>query len=268
MPDALDPAIPTLPRVLQAAGYRTIHVGKWHLGPYQAEGTRSQAYGFDDVRWPHCYSEDRTTNLWAPEDRPRATVELANATLEAIQAANAEGKPFYAQLWLNDPHADLVPAPEEIARFDAPVHDRNLPYTTPQSIYAATITTMDRALGDLFEGLEKAGLAENTIIVFTSDNGPEDIEIRSAQWSAVGSAGPLRGRKRSIYDGGVRVPWIMVWPGRIPSGVVNNTTAINAVDLFPSLEGLADAPVPPQAAKHFSQQGYRGENLATVFSAG
>lgn len=264
MPDFLDPAIPTLPRTLREAGYRTIHVGKWHLGPYQGEGTRIQDYGFDDVRWPHCYSEDRTTNLWAPENRPRATGELVAAALAAIKQAQADGKPFYAQLWLNDPHADLAPDWAEVARFDESVRSRGLPYTTPLAIYAATITSMDRALGRLFDGLQEAGVDKNTIILFTSDNGPEDIDIRSAQWSAAGSAGPLRARKRSIYDGGVRVPWIMAWPGRLPAGAVNNTTAINAVDLFPSFAALAGTAPSPEAARHFSPSGYGGENLSST----
>ena len=266
MPNALDPAIPTLPRSLQKAGYRTIHVGKWHLGPYQENGTRIEDYGFDEVRWPHCYSEDRSINLWAPENRPRVTAELAAATLEAMRTARTNGQPFYAQMWLNDPHSDLAPAPEEIAKFDAPVRDRKLPYTTPHSIYAATITTMDRQLGELFDRMEEEGLDENTIILFTSDNGPEDIEIRSAQWSAGGSAGPLRARKRSIYEGGVRVPWIMQWKGRLPAGQVNDTTAINAVDVFPTFAHLAGVKPPPEAEAHFTLQGYGGEDLAAIFS--
>lgn len=267
MPDFLDPAVPTLPRSLRNAGYRTIHVGKWHLGPYQTDGTRIEDYGFDDVRWPHCYNEDRTVNLWAAENRPRATRELAEATLAAVKQARADGKPFYAQLWLNDPHSDLAPDAAEVAKFDAPVRDRQLPYTTPLSIYAATITTMDRALGRLFDGLKDAGLDQNTVILLTSDNGPEDIDIRSAQWSAAGSAGPLRARKRSLYEGGVRVPWIMAWPGRLPAGAVNNTTAMNAVDLFPSFAALAGVTPPPAAARHFTPAGYGGEDLSAVFSS-
>ncbi|GAB4170996.1 MAG: sulfatase-like hydrolase/transferase [Terrimicrobiaceae bacterium] len=265
IPDALDPAIATLPRTLQAEGYRTIHVGKWHLGPYLEKSTQIQDYGFDDVRWPHCYSEDREVSLWSHENRPRATDELVRATLEAIKQAHADGKPFYAQLWLNDPHADLAPAAEEIAKFDAPVRDRNLPYTTPFSIYAATITTMDRGIGELLDGLESSGLADNTLVIFTSDNGPEDIEIRSAQWSAAGTAGPLRGRKRSLYDGGIRVPWIMSWPGHIPEGAVNDTTVIGAVDLFPSLASLTDASLADGISKNFESGGYGGEDLSAVF---
>jgi len=248
MPDFLDPAVPTLPRLLQQAGYRTIHVGKWHLGPYQAKGTRISDYGFDDIRWPHCYSEDRIVNLWARENRPRATAELASATLAAIREAHEAGRPFYAQLWLNDPHAELAPAQEDIDRFNQPVRERKLPYTTPFSLYAATVTAMDRQLAVLLDGLEQLGLGKNTVVIFTSDNGPEDIEIRSAQWSGVGSAGPLRGRKRSLYEGGVRVPWIVRWTEASTAGAVNDQALLSAVDLFPTIASLAGASIPQDLA--------------------
>jgi N-acetylgalactosamine-6-sulfatase len=244
IPQALDPKIDTLPLLLQENGYRTIHVGKWHLGPPHEAATRIQNYGFDDVRWPHCMSEDRSVNLWAPEHRPQVTAKLADATFDAMKQAKADGKPFYAQLWLNDPHSDLAPSAEEIAKFDDPVRSRKLPYTTPFSIYAASVTVMDRALGNLFERMKEAGLRDNTLIVFSSDNGPEEIEIRSAQWSGAGSAGPLRGRKRSLYEGGIRVPFIASWPGNTPAGRIDQNSVINAVDLFPTFAALAGVSIP------------------------
>lgn len=125
---------------------------------------------------------------------------------------------------------------------------------------------MDRQLGGLFEAMKTTGLDKNTIVIFTSDNSPKDIEIRSAQWCAAGSSGPLRGRKRSIYEGGVRVPWIMKWPARIPAGRVNDTTAINAVDLCPSLSKLARAKIPEATAVYFTAEGYGEEALSSVFS--
>jgi N-acetylgalactosamine-6-sulfatase len=103
---------------------------------------------------------------------------------------------------------------------------------------------MDRQIGRLLEKLDELKLTENTVVIFSSDNGPEDIEIGNAAWSGIGSAGPLRGRKRSLYEGGVRVPFIVRWPGKTPAGQVNNQTVVSGSDLLPTVCELAGAAVP------------------------
>jgi N-acetylgalactosamine-6-sulfatase len=105
------------------------------------------------------------------------------------------------------------------------------------------------------------GIAENTIVVFSSDNGPEDIHISNAGHSGIGSAGPFRGRKRSLYEGGVRVPFIVRWPGRVPAGRVNDTSVVAGVDFFPTVCELAKVALPDDVQSD-------GESMADVWLGG
>ncbi|NUN97437.1 MAG: sulfatase-like hydrolase/transferase, partial [Candidatus Omnitrophica bacterium] len=111
-------------------------------------------------------------------------------------------------------------------------------------IYYGAATDADRQIGRILAKLDELGLAENTVVVFSSDNGPEDITITNASHSGVGSPGPFRGRKRSLYEGGVRVPFIVRWPGKVPAGRVDNASVVSGVDLLPTFCALAGVPVP------------------------
>jgi len=250
MPNYLDPQAPTLPRLLQGAGYTTIHVGKWHLGrpPEAAEGL--QDYGFDVARWIDVRDGDR--NLWRVEERPHASAVLIDVAIEELKSHQDE--PFYCQVWLNDPHAPLAPSPEQMARFR-----RTTPpgFTCPFMVYAGTVVEMDRQIGRLLDVLDELELSENTVVIFSSDNGPEDIDIGNATWSAYGSAGPLRARKRSLYEGGIRVPFLVRWPAGTPAGKVNDQTIISGVDLLPTLCELAGVSLPEEVRART-----RGENMA------
>jgi N-acetylgalactosamine-6-sulfatase len=244
MSQYLDPAAITLPRLLKAAGYTTAHVGKWHLGRPPKAGEGLTMYGFDETRWLDAAGDinGESVNLWNPNNRPRAARVLVDAAIEVLD--RIKDKPFYCELWLNDPHAPLAPSAEQMKQFH-----RMEPagFTTPFAVYAATVTEMDRQIGRLLDKVNELKLAENTIVIFSSDNGPEDIEIGNAAWSAIGSAGPLRGRKRSLYEGGVRVPFVVRWPGKTPAGQVNNQTVVSGVDLLPTVCDLAGATVPDEA---------------------
>jgi N-acetylgalactosamine-6-sulfatase len=107
---------------------------------------------------------------------------------------------------------------------------------------------MDAELGRLFARLDELKLAENTIVLFSSDNGPEDIHIRNAAHSGIGSPGPFRGRKRSLYEGGVRVPLIVRWPARIPAGRIDEDSIVTAVDVLPTLCHWAGVDLPKDYA--------------------
>jgi N-acetylgalactosamine-6-sulfatase len=133
-------------------------------------------------------------------------------------------------------------------------------FTRPLAVYAATVTEMDKQIGRLLDELNDLGLAENTIVIFSSDNGPEDIEAGPAAWSGVGSTGPLRGRKRSLYEGGVRVPFIVRWPEGTPAATVNDTTVISGADLFPTLCEITGTTAPPDVKATL-----RGESVAAAF---
>ncbi|HOP78920.1 MAG TPA: sulfatase-like hydrolase/transferase [Thermogutta sp.] len=237
MPNFLNPQVPTLPQLLKKAGYTTIHVGKWHLGEPSPETEGLQTYGFDVARWIDCREGDR--NLWNIQERPVASRELVDATIQALK--EVKDRSFYCQLWFNDPHALLAPSVEQMAPLRRQVPEG---FTSPFMVYAATVMEMDRQIGRLLNALDELGLRENTLVIFSSDNGPEDIDIANASWSAYGSAGPLRGRKRSLYEGGIRVPFIVRWPAGTPSGLVNNDTVICGVDFLPTICELAGVALP------------------------
>lgn len=260
MPDYLDPKVPTLPRLLQQSGYTTIHVGKWHLGRWPKDVPDLQNYGFDIARWIDCQEGDR--NLWRVVERPVASRELVNATIETL--SQVKGRPFYCQLWLNDPHGPLAPSAEQMATFRRGVPDG---FTSPLMVYAATVTEMDRQIGRLLIALDEFGLRENTLVIFSSDNGPEDIDIGNASWSGYGSAGPLRARKRSLYEGGIRVPFIVRWPAGATARGVNQETVICGVDILPTICDLACISLPQEVKSTIRGESmahaFRGEKLAT-----
>ena len=110
------------------------------------------------------------------------------------------------------------------------------------------MTEMDRQFGRVLDRLSKLGLADNTIVIFSSDNGPENIHEREATVSGVGSPGPCRGHKGSIYEGGIRVPFIVRWPGHVPARRIEEQAVLGGVDLFPTLCRWAGAK-PPDAVK-------------------
>jgi N-acetylgalactosamine-6-sulfatase len=258
----LDPSVTTLPRLLQQSGYQTIHVGKWHLGlpPNNPKGEKSlQVYGFDKVRWLNCQDEidGKIVRLGQVENRPHAVKTLVDATIEEINSITNE-KPFFMQLWLYDPHTPLAPSEEQRKPYRVPLTPEG--FTSPIEVYAGTVTEIDRQIGRLLDHLEKTDLAKNTIVIFSSDNGPEDIEIGNAHWSGVGSTGPLRGRKRSLYEGGIRVPFIVRWHGNVPAGQINNQSVISGADLLPTLTAAAGITLPENI-----QSALRGENVLATF---
>jgi len=111
-------------------------------------------------------------------------------------------------------------------------------------IYYAAATDADRHIGRLLAKLDETGLANNTMVIFSADNGPEEIEIGNASEHGVGSPGPFRGRKRSLYEGGVRTPFIVRWPAGTPASRVDNSAVLSAVDFLPTLCTLARAKTP------------------------
>ena len=243
MPDWLDPAVPTLTHLLQQAGYATAHFGKWHLGSGPGAPDPG-AYGIDDHRTLVSNATDfaeaqKDEYFWA-----KSTGLFADEALRFIEAN--KGRPWYVNLWTLVPHATLHPTDDDMKPYQRLAPGANLPYKGALQIYYGTITALDRDLGRLLERLEALGQAENTLVLFSSDNGPEDIHIRNATHSGVGTPGPFRGRKRSLYEGGVRMPFIVRWPGHVPAGRIETEAVLTAVDVLPTLCALAGVPVPAQ----------------------
>ncbi|MBI5800862.1 MAG: sulfatase-like hydrolase/transferase [Verrucomicrobia bacterium] len=254
MSQFLDPKVPNAAALLKPAGYATAHIGKWHLGS-NSGGPEPGAYGFDFVG----SGEKGGAGILAddPFYRAKSTELFVNEALKFVETN--KDKPFYLQLWTLVPHATLNPTPEQLkpyARFRA--GGPNFPHASAAEIFYSSVTDLDAHIGRLLDGLEKLGLAKDTLILFSSDNGPEDIHIGNAGHSGIGSAGPFRGRKRSLYEGGIRVPGIIRWPGKVPAGKIDDTSVVAGVDWLPTVCHFAGVKLP---ATHRPD----GEVMADVF---
>ena len=245
--DFLDPAIPTLPRLLRGRGYATAHFGKWHLGR-GAGAPDPGAYGFDahlsthssGLRWAGG-GDITEAGHTAAEFQPRSSAAIVDSAVDFVRSAR--GQPFYLQTWLLDPHAVLNPTAAQMAPYRG-LSPKGVSYPGAPTVYYAVVTNADRHIGRLLDALDALHLSEDTLVVFTADNGPEDLVVANASHSAAGSPGPFRGRKRSLYEGGVRTPLIVRWKGRTPAGRVDDESVLGAVDLLPTLCRLAAVPAP------------------------
>lgn len=265
--DWLDPALPTLPRVLRGAGYATGHFGKWHLGGGRDIGDAPlpAAYGFDESYTqfeglgPRVLPRDLGTNLakqsaalgkgpvdWLP--RAQVTGRFVDKTLDFVR--RNKDRPWFAQLWLDDVHTPWVPGPEQLAAV------KGKGRTEREDRFFAVLVAMDAEIGRLVDDLRQTGALDDTLIVFTSDNGP------TVGADTPGSAGPFRGRKASLYEGGLRQPLIVRWPGRIAAGSRDARSVAQAVDLLPTLTAIAGARVPSRIDGIDLSAAWRGTPLA------
>lgn len=255
MPDYLDPSYPTISSLLRDGGYRTGHVGKWHLGQEPDVPTPGD-YGFDVHRSTNSSGPDLRDDFYEPAGaaqrhyaqpeldiafRPHSSRLIVDRAIEFLSVPDE--RPFFLQLWLLDPHATLNPTETQMEPYRH-LSPHGVGYPGAPTVYYSVLTEADRQLGRLLAALAGAGLAENTIVVFTGDNGPEEPYAPNASHSAVGSSGPFRGRKRSLYEGGVRMPLIVRWPGHLSPGTVDNTSVLSGVDLLPTLCAAAGVEAP------------------------
>jgi N-acetylgalactosamine-6-sulfatase len=254
MPDWLDARAPTIPRLLKAAGYATAHFGKWHLTNRDTHGAPApSAYGYDVAKVFNGGAEWPSADLHA----------TAPDTAEFIKA-HAD-RPFFINVWLHESHTPHVPTKASMEKWK---------HLDPQKqVYAAVITDGDEAVGQIMAALKEAKVDERTLVIFSSDNGPEwtgrkpdkavfdkDAGITGYdKYHSVGETGGLRGRKRSLFEGGIRVPCLVRWPGHTPAGIINTTTALTAADFLPTFCAAAGVTLPAD------QQG-DGENLLGAFN--
>jgi len=234
MPDWLDVQAPLLPRILQEAGYTTGHFGKWHLTNIM----------IDDAPLPNQYGFDEYGAFNLPgENMP--TAETADRTIDFIRRHKDE--PFFINLWIHETHTPHYPEPGLMKEFEG-LEER-------QMMYASILAAGDRDVGKVMAVLEELGLEDNTIVIFSSDNGPESPNATRfmdddstgpgfGRYYSVGGTNGLKGQKRSLYAGGVRVPFIVRWPGKVAAGKVDKQSVLTAVDLLPTLAELAGAELP------------------------
>lgn len=230
--DFLDPKAPSLARALKAAGYATAHFGKWHLGGGRdvTNAPKFAAYGFDEHAgtWegpePH---PDITGGhwIWGPDDKVKRWNRTAFFVDRAVDFLKRHpAQPCFVQIWPDDVHTPWVP-------------DDHAPKGDTPANFRPVLREMDTQLGRFFDAVRELGIDDHTIILFASDNGALPT-FKGAR------AGGFRGSKLSLYEGGIRLPLLVRWPGRVPAGRVDDATLFGAVDLFPSLCALAGASLP------------------------
>jgi arylsulfatase A-like enzyme len=269
----------TIAQVFQRAGYATGAMGKWGLGPVGSTGDPGRKgfelfFGYNDQAVAHSYYPP---HLWRnaekvvinrrpvpghqkqPEGEVTMDAWIGETYAPTLMVAEAErfiarhaDRPFFLYLPFIEPHVAMHPPRAQVERFpeawdDVPYRGGNnyLPHPRPRAAYAAMIADLDDHVGRVLAALERAGVADRTLVVFTSDNGPTHPGVQEPRFH-IGGADPvffdstrgLRGYKGSVYEGGIRVPMIARLPGRIAAGTVNDTASYFA-DWFPTLTEAA-----------------------------
>lgn len=259
------PAETTIAEVLKKEGYTTGFFGKWHLGWVEPDKVESR--GFYSPPWHHGFDEVFATKsavpTWDPTKYPDnwkgfgkgkdgswgGSIYVHNGepvknnldgddsriimdrAIPFIEKSIDEGKPFLATIWFHAPHEPLVAGPEYLAKYPGlPEQQKHL---------YGCITAMDEQIGRLKTFLSDKGIAENTILFFCSDNGPADGLARKG----IASAGPFRGHKHQMWEGGLRVPSVIEWPGHIEAGQTTDYQACTS-DYFPTILEMLNIPIP------------------------
>jgi len=250
----LNPWEITLARLLSQVGYKTAHYGKWHLGSVDGRFPNDQGFDewwgiprtTDEVFWPgnpgfeaagvepqhvlegYQGQTSRRVALYDLKQRPLLDTEITRRTIDFMKRSVSEGRPFYAYVPLTQVHLPTLPHPDFAGR-------------TGHGDFADSVVETDHHLGEILDAIDQLGIRDNTIVVFTSDNGPE------ATWPWQGSSGPWRGYYFTHMEGSLRVPFLIRWPGKIPAAVVSNEI-VHQVDTFTTFARLAGAPLPTDRA--------------------
>ncbi|WP_218933698.1 sulfatase-like hydrolase/transferase [Rubripirellula lacrimiformis] len=248
MPDWLDPSAPTLAKLLKRAGYRTAHFGKWHMGGGRDVGDAPlpQEYGFDEslvsfeglgdrILWQKTGNQEQSWEHGRGEilDLPKhkTTETYVDRSIDFI--TRNHDQPFYLRVFPNDVHDGHAPSDEQHQKW---VGTSKNP---PDIEFFAVLDEMDRQIGRLLTAIDDLQLADDTLILFTSDNGPTDWpRYYKKGFDPPGFTGPLFGRKWSLYEGGIRMPFIARWPGKIAPATTDDRTVMAAIDVLPTIASI------------------------------
>jgi arylsulfatase A-like enzyme/lysophospholipase L1-like esterase len=243
----LRPEETTIAEVLKAGGYRTGMFGKWHLGPMDTHHPMDQ--GFDTFVGTGGNAGDNFSMKWGSGTsgdsyfyRGRDAVDapgywhtnvIADEAIKFI--TDKSDRPFFAYVPFTAPHNPYIgPDDKELANaWDGNEAYGPGPREDKHEAYKEVVEGLDSAIGRILDALDKHGLAENTVVIFTSDNGPVGY----------GSTGPYRGGKSNLYEGGTRVPTIVCWPGKIPAGSKSDQLGMT-MDIFPTLAAIGKCEIP------------------------
>ncbi len=238
----LHPDETTLAEICKSVGYQTAMYGKWHLG-YQKEFLPANQ-GFDDYlgypysndmwpsgpvrfmkQYPHLPLIEDDEIVAQVRDQTYMTTWLTERAVRFIGESTKKESPFFLYLAHPQPHVPLYVSPKHKG-------------SSEQGMYGDVIQEIDWSTGEVLAALDKAGVTEDTLVVFTSDNGPWMVYGNHA-----GGVGPLRGAKGTCWDGGVRVPCVMQWPAKLKAGSVVKTPLMT-IDLLPTITKLIGAKLP------------------------
>lgn len=235
----------TIAEMMRAGGYATAHIGKWHLGYFEGSVPLDQGFDYSFGHLGGCidnyshffyWNGPNRHDLWKNGEeihRPGEffqdmMVEEATGFIEAHK-----DEPFFMYFAINSPHYPYQGDPKWLEYY----REKGVAY--PRDLYAAFLSTQDDRIGQLIDTVEALGLREDTIIVFQSDHGHSHEE--RAHFGG-GSAGPYRGAKFSMFEGGIRIPAIISWPGTLPEGEVRNQIG-HGCDWMPTIAELCDVPL-------------------------
>ncbi len=242
------PQVVLLPKLLSRAGYHTAIVGKWHLGLASPNTPTERGFdyfhGFLGDMMDDYYKHRRHGNNYMrlasreagslndKEIHPEghATDLFTQWAIDYIRRRSGSGQPFFLYLAYNAPHTPIQPPADWLQR----IRDRQPNISNKRAKLVALIEHLDDGIGKVITALKQSGLNNNTLLIFTSDNG--------GQLNVGANNGPLRAGKQDMYEGGIRVPMCAVWPNRIKPGSQSNRVALT-MDLFPTICEVADADI-------------------------
>ena len=235
----------TVAELLRDVGYQTIYLGKWHLnGGLGTDQPQPDDHGFD--HWLATTGFAMPTHLnpfnFVRNGEEMGPLEgyacelLSDEAVRWLTEIRDPNRPFLMVIGYHEPHEAIASPPELTASYTA-TQNRN------EAEYFANVTNLDISVGKVVEALSDLGLTSDTMVLFTSDNGPEMVNRHPQAQRSYGSAGNLRGKKLQLWEGGIRVPFIIRWPGHADPGEVSDTP-VSGIDLLPSLCELAGVEVP------------------------
>ena len=239
----------TIAEALKPLGYATALVGKWHRGrlpdgsfTHPLDQGFDQTFGFIDARgaWEH-YPKTLVRNR---DEVPSSgyTADVFSDEAARFIRQNRQ-RPFYLQLSYTEPHFHVEAPEEEVAKFRGKFQEKD-PAQPINAAYAAMIHRLDAGIGRVLQTLDETGLAENTLVVFSSDNGATFEAGNKGASNYHDSNRPFRGQKRSLEEGGIRVPGLVRWPGRVAAGR-RYDEPVHMIDVLPTLVAAAGRSVNP-----------------------
>ncbi len=226
----------TAARLLKDAGYATAHFGKWHLNSKMDGSEPTPAdHGFDTwlATQNNAAPSHRNPVNFLRDGKRVGKLEgyscgiLADEALRWLKEGRDPKKPFFLNVWFHEPHEPIDSPDDLVAQYPLAVKPG-------QALHHANVANLDRAAGRILAALDELKLAEGTVVLFTSDNGPETLNRYKGSHRSHGSPGPFRGMKLHVTEGGFRVPFLLRWPGRTRPGQTCAEPAVGT-DLLPTL---------------------------------